>query len=1329
IIDQSLLTYEEIPGTFPILLWRAGRRQLFSTPTRQLANISEVSETRTLPFLFPTPAFHTIFYDFHLTIRSAGLYKFFPPPPEMAPDRFSIARQLRRNRSLNVEQLLGLPHPPGTQPPPFPSLRIRQSATTLALVGGFTAHLLASSTTSSAAADGPSILITRKRFPFCRYSFREDGSLVVREKQQVNRDSSRSQALPSRDWASQGYSTSRSLYSNEAKYNHQQPLPRPDPTPNPSLSQPTVLTNLTGAAFPKPELLPPPRMTRSQSSQSDGFVSSVGVLPSSTRAAHHTGTTVGITSHSKYRCTRRHPIYTVKAIGARGQRDKEGSESRNDATPKKPASHNCLISIDFRASDIPKNTSSTSHPAKKYAATSGSIPLLQDCSTHNRSHRAALSTFPHSETTGTGSYSAKTTGLECPWQDRIREALAGDLGPWWTPRTASPHERSGQRMAGRQTPESSTSLRWARNVRGQTSKLPTLRRFTLTATAVGKIEEGKIAHPISKQLEISSHVVIPTGNQQPRRAIPTTAPRRLTMPSDQFLHTVYLNRPGKLPGTQSKYFSSRLLDMEQSTPPTPFNYHPLDSNAINPVATLPVDALTCVCEQLESSSAKDVTMLKHEVNQTNYSARRFNTRRPLNFSRGSLNPFLLSFSPSPAVALPACGCSHPPSPTITSDQDLGCRALSLMEAGWVYPHTSPTEIIIYRTSLITANENTHNAGHYIQLFPQGDVSFHFSLDLNLLDILSLCKLASGHKRSLSPLAVQGHGRQKVVCPSSRTKPQTASAPGSVDQIPKWQRTPTRARRNWWLRIYLWQCSANPFKKAAAPPDDNIAPLESDCCQRKRFKRYPPRWAVRGPLRSPHCPTPRRVCFFPIRSPSLAIERSAGEIVLQMTPWTRTKTRPVPHGSRVPFVAISSREHSTYRSRRRGSLPGQPRCSSHQPTTGEGTQTFDPITGVPIQPQHSRTSIADIRLNDIPEDIGSPTGPTDTPNGLHGGTAPGVSTRAPSNPLRPIRTRGAFIIGNISFVPFCITSTAIYEVSRVLKFFPSTDVVVMFSRPRLASSFWHEMVAQCYSELQNDRRVFEKTGLYLNSKSDGNQNRVSMDGAVGRQTTESTQFNGPERGPQLSNINIDTGLTSQSEHVQMFFATESRERIGGQQNLQEDHDTLKKGFNRLLEMHIDPAGKITTLKKDFDQCRELKVQLEARLNISTAQIIAANQANSMRAKYGLLPPSTSFTFNQPVVLASLPPRRATTCPACRVDSVNLPQRDYALSDILPLVYEAQGATVPTTISENFDPKIFVTIYADKAALLVGRQGGGLGRLGGGPGRPGGGPGRPGEDQEG
>jgi hypothetical protein len=49
------------------------------------------------------------------------------------------------------------------------------------------------------------------------------------------------------------------------------------------------------------------------------------------------------------------------------------------------------------------------------------------------------------------------------------------------------------------------------------------------------------------------------------------------------------------------------------------------------------------------------------------------------------------------------------------------------------------------------------------------------------------------------------------------------------------------------------------------------------------------------------------------------------------------------------------------------------------------------------------------------------------------------------------------------------------------------------------------------------------------------------------------------------------------------------------------------------MHIESAGKITTLEKDFDQCRELKVQLEARVEHLEAQIIAANKANSMLRK--------------------------------------------------------------------------------------------------------------------
>ncbi|KAF9790782.1 hypothetical protein BJ322DRAFT_1017423 [Thelephora terrestris] len=623
-------------------------------------------------------------------------------------------------------------------------------------------------------------------------------------------------------------------------------------------------------------------------------------------------------------------------------------------------------------------------PRKKIRRDLGQQYLFfTDCSAHNRSHRAALSHVPSSgDRRGkwfTHEYQrdGKVIGQDPQdWnvvgQDRIREALQGiSVHGGLHERQVRTNVLDSVWLAGRlpnlQPPSGGPG--------GQTSKLPTLRRFTLTATAVGKIEEGKIAHPISKQLEISSRIVIPTGNQQPRRAIPTTAPRRLTMPSDQFLHTVYLNRPGKLPGTQSKYFSSRLLDMEQSTPPTPFNYHPLDSNAINPVATLPVDALTCVCEQLESSSAKDVTMLKHEVNQTNYSARRFNTRRPLNFSRGSLNPFLLSFSPSPAVALPACGCSHPPSPTITSDQDLGCRALSLMEeVGFAIPHPR-------RTSLITANENTHNAGHYIQLFPQGDVSFHY---------LSRPQ-PTRHPFTFASWLPVTNARS----PLSRSKV-TAARKSFAQAVAR--------NRN---RERLWVCrpdtrtacrftfsSRHPFKKAA-PPDDNIAPLESDCVSVNASSDIPSMGGSRT-IAIPTLSNPTTRVFFPIRSPSLAIERSVGEIVPADDPMDAYKDETVPHGSRLPFVAISSREHSMYRSRRRGS---------------RGSDGSSAAEVLQYLPQHSRTSIADIRLNDIPEDIGSPTGPTDTPNGLHGGTAPGVSTRAPSNPLRPIRTRGAFIIGN------------------------------------------------------------------------------------------------------------------------------------------------------------------------------------------------------------------------------------------------------------------------------------------------------------------------------
>lgn len=55
---------------------------------------------------------------------------------------------------------------------------------------------------------------------------------------------------------------------------------------------------------------------------------------------------------------------------------------------------------------------------------------------------------------------------------------------------------------------------------------------------------------------------------------------------------------------------------------------------------------------------------------------------------------------------------------------------------------------------------------------------------------------------------------------------------------------------------------------------------------------------------------------------------------------------------------------------------------------------------------------------------------------------------------------------------------------------------------------------------------------------------------------------------------------------------------------------------------------------------------------------------------------------------------TTCPECRVESRGQPQRDFALRDVLSMVYEAQGRDAPSLLSENFDPTIFANIYAEK-----------------------------------
>lgn len=53
------------------------------------------------------------------------------------------------------------------------------------------------------------------------------------------------------------------------------------------------------------------------------------------------------------------------------------------------------------------------------------------------------------------------------------------------------------------------------------------------------------------------------------------------------------------------------------------------------------------------------------------------------------------------------------------------------------------------------------------------------------------------------------------------------------------------------------------------------------------------------------------------------------------------------------------------------------------------------------------------------------------------------------------------------------------------------------------------------------------------------------------------------------------------------------------------------------------------------------------------------------------------------------RHESTCPECRNVSVDYPQRDFALRDILSAVYFGLGREVPNY--KSFDDAVFVRIY--------------------------------------
>ena len=67
------------------------------------------------------------------------------------------------------------------------------------------------------------------------------------------------------------------------------------------------------------------------------------------------------------------------------------------------------------------------------------------------------------------------------------------------------------------------------------------------------------------------------------------------------------------------------------------------------------------------------------------------------------------------------------------------------------------------------------------------------------------------------------------------------------------------------------------------------------------------------------------------------------------------------------------------------------------------------------------------------------------------------------------------------------------------------------------------------------------------------------------------------------------------------------------------------------------------------------------------------------------------FCGPCLVTWFTSQGSTTCPGCRVESRGQPQRDYALCDVLSMVYESQGRNAPSVLSENFDPSAFTTIY--------------------------------------
>ncbi|KAF9786230.1 hypothetical protein BJ322DRAFT_1108085 [Thelephora terrestris] len=178
-------------------------------------------------------------------------------------------------------------------------------------------------------------------------------------------------------------------------------------------------------------------------------------------------------------------------------------------------------------------------------------------------------------------------------------------------------------------------------------------------------------------------------------------------------------------------------------------------------------------------------------------------------------------------------------------------------------------------------------------------------------------------------------------------------------------------------------------------------------------------------------------------------------------------------------------------------------------------------------------------------------------------------------------------------------------------------------------------------------------------------------------------------------------------------------------LEEDFNTVRRGFIKLRDKYTQSTTTISTLETELSasqgeseqlraQIAALREELRAQHEATTAAGIAA--ATSTRTVRGALKQTAILTeltekvkcmvclevcgnpysmdcrhaFCGPCIASWFATVHNSTCPECRTACVGYPQRDFALRGVIQMVHSGLEQGVSTY--ENFDPAIFVQIYS-------------------------------------